>query len=123
MSGVIRIKYRVNKLFERRRRIAYSTIEIGRGDDVVTCARDGADGHKLCGLATGGRHGSRAAFECGNALFKDALEECAPGYFSKGAPKLPHARWEETYHCRVPDARINVSGCTETKQICAMLKR
>ena len=53
--------------------MAYSTKEKGSGDYVVTRARDGADGHELCRLATRGCHGRYAAFECGNALFKDVL--------------------------------------------------
>ena len=35
-----------------KQRTAYSAIEIGGGDDIVTHARDGADGHKLGRLAT-----------------------------------------------------------------------
>lgn len=31
--------------------IAYSSVEKGSRDDIITCACDGADGHKLCRLA------------------------------------------------------------------------
>lgn len=82
---MIRISIGVDKLFAgaQKRQIAYSAVEIGCGDDVITCACDGADGHELCCLATRGRHGRHTSFECGNALFKDVLGSVHHDFFKR----------------------------------------
>src|SRR5260221_2464911 len=74
---IVCLKVRTNKrILLAYRKITHPTIEVRGGHDVVTCARDGADGHELGRLATGSCHCRGTTFECRNALFEDVLRVC-----------------------------------------------